>query len=205
MRLLRAGRTGLLVETDDAAQRRSLHRGLVANPPDGVVDIVPAQTTVLVTVDDPELLEGVAGRVRELVRRGPDEETVEVPRPVRVPVRYDGEDLADVAEVLGMSVPELVARHSGQVWTVEFAGFMPGFGYMSGPDWPYRLPRRRSPRTRIPPGSIALADGFTGAYPQASPGGWQLIATTSMTLWDETRTPPAVLAPGTTVEFMEES
>ena len=92
-------------------------------------------------------------------------------------------------------------RHSDQQWTVEFAGFMPGFGYMSGADWPYRIPRRDSPRTRIPPGSIALADGFTGVYPQASPGGWQIIGTTDAILWDEKADPPALLLPGAVIRF----
>ena len=106
-----------------------------------------------------------------------------------------------MADLLDMTTDELVRRHSGQQWTVEFAGFMPGFGYMSGADWPYRVPRRHTPRTRIPPGSIALADGFTGAYPQASPGGWQIIGTTDATLWDEQTDPPALLLPGAVIRF----
>ncbi|MDO4412777.1 allophanate hydrolase subunit 1 [Cutibacterium sp.] len=201
MRLLPAGRTAVLVELDDAAQRRRLHRALSDHPAAGTVDLVPAQTTVLVQVESADLLPGAVTHVRDLLAGGLNAVEEGLRDPVPVPVRYDGLDLSDVADVLDMTTDELVKRHSSQLWTVEFAGFMPGFGYMTGADWPFRIPRRSSPRTRIPPGSVALADGFTGAYPQASPGGWQIIGTTKATLWDEKAVPPALLSPGAVVEF----
>ena len=182
MRLLPAGRTAVLVELDDVGQRRRLHRTLSEHPAVGTVDLVPAQTTVLIDVESPDQLPAAVAHVQELIAAGLDCVEQGVREVVEVPVRYDG-------------------RHSDQQWTVEFAGFMPGFGYMSGADWPYRIPRRDTPRTRIPPGSIALADGFTGAYPQASPGGWQIIGTTDAILWDEKADPPALLLPGAVIRF----
>ena len=201
MRLLPAGRTAVLVELDDAGQRRRLHRTLSEHPAVGTVDLVPAQTTVLIDVESPDQLPAAVAHVQELIAAGLDCVEQGVREVVEVPVRYDGLDLSDVAELLNMTTDELVRRHSDQQWTVEFAGFMPGFGYMSGADWPYRIPRRDSPRTRIPPGSIALADGFTGVYPQASPGGWQIIGTTDAILWDEKADPPALLLPGAVIRF----
>ena len=201
MRLLPAGRTAVLVELDDAGQRRRLHQTLIEHPAVGTVDLVAAQTTVLIDVESPAQLPGAVAHVQELVAAGLDGVSERAREAVGVPVRYDGLDLSDVADLLDMTTDELVRRHSGQQWTVEFAGLMPGFGYMSGADWPYRVPRRHTPRTRIPPGSIALADGFTGAYPQASPGGWQIIGTTDATLWDEQTDPPALLLPGAVIRF----
>ena len=201
MRLLPAGRTAVLVELDDAGQRRRLHRALSDHPAEGTVDLVPAQTTVLVQVESADLLPGAVAHVQDLLAGGLDAVEEGSREPLPVPVRYDGLDMSDMADLLDMTTDELVKHHSDQLWTVEFAGFMPGFGYMSGVDWPYRIPRRSSPRTRIPPGSIALADGFTGAYPQASPGGWQIIGTTEMTLWDENADPPALLLPGAVIKF----
>ena len=201
MRLLPAGRTAVLVELDDVGQRRRLHRTLSEHPAVGTVDLVPAQTTVLIDVESPDQLPAAVAHVQELIAAGLDCVEQGVREVVEVPVRYDGLDLSDVAELLNMTTDELVRRRSDQQWTVEFAGFMPGFGYMSGADWPYRIPRRDTPRTRIPPGSIALADGFTGAYPQASPGGWQIIGTTDAILWDEKADPPALLLPGAVIRF----
>ena len=201
MRLLPAGRTAVLVELDDAGQRRRLHRTLSEHPAVGTVDLVPAQTTVLIEVESAGQLPDAVVHVQELIADGLECVEEGAQEAVVVPVRYDGLDLSDVADVLDMATDELVRRHSDQQWTVEFAGFMPGFGYMSGTDWPYRVPRRDSPRTRIPPGSIALADGFTGAYPQASRGGWQIIGTTDAVLWDEKADPPALLIPGAVIKF----
>jgi len=118
-------------------------------------------------------------------------------------VRYDGPDLDDVATHLGITRSEVVARHTGQVWTVEFAGFAPGFAYLTGSEGDLEVPRRHSPRTRIPAGSVGLAGPYSGVYPRPSPGGWQLIGRTDVTLWDAERDPPALLTPGRRVRFVE--
>ncbi|MFC2538466.1 MAG: 5-oxoprolinase/urea amidolyase family protein, partial [Lautropia mirabilis] len=122
---------------------------------------------------------------------------------VRIPVRYDGEDLAEMADYLGLSVEELVRRHAASVWQVAFTGFAPGFAYLSGGDPVFNVPRRASPRTRIPAGSVGLAGTFSAVYPRATPGGWQLIGTTDVPMWDLARTPPALLQPGQRVQFVD--
>ena len=88
---------------------------------------------------------------------------------------YDGEDLAEVGRLTGLGTEGVIAAHSGQVWTVAFAGFAPGFGYMVGENQQLEVPRRSSPRTAVPAGSVALAGNYSAVYPRRSPGGWQLI------------------------------
>ena len=107
-----------------------------------------------------------------------------------IPVRYDGQDLDEVAQLLGVDADELVARHQAATWTVAFTGFAPGFGYLVGDDPLFDVPRRPSPRTRIPAGSVALAGRFSGVYPKESPGGWQLIGRTDAAMWDLSRPQP---------------
>ena len=122
-------------------------------------------------------------------------------RPVRadaveLEVVYDGADLAETAELLGLSADELVRRHTSVEWTVAFTGFAPGFGYLVSPDWTFDVPRLPSPRTRVPRGAVGLAGRFSGAYPRETPGGWRLIGTTSAALFDPDAPRPALLAPG---------
>ena len=108
-----------------------------------------------------------------------------------------------MADHLGLSVDELVRRHAASVWQVAFTGFAPGFAYLSGGDPVFNVPRRASPRTRIPAGSVGLAGTFSAVYPRATPGGWQLIGTTDVPMWDLARTPPALLQPGQRVQFVD--
>ncbi|NEG55287.1 5-oxoprolinase subunit B/C family protein [Bifidobacterium platyrrhinorum] len=122
-------------------------------------------------------------------------------RIVEIPVTYAGEDLDDVAELLGVSADEVVARHSGHPWTVAFGGFAPGFDYLTGGDPIFDVPRRSTPRVAVPAGSVGLAGTFSGVYPRASSGGWQLIGTTTAPMWDDAADPPALLRPGDTVRF----
>lgn len=119
----------------------------------------------------------------------------------RIPVTYDGPDLAEVATLTGLTTDEVVAAHTGSPWTVAFAGFAPGFAYLTGGDARLRVPRRDSPRPRVESGAVGLAGEFSGVYPRASPGGWQLIGRTAVPLWDLERDPPALLMPGATVWF----
>jgi KipI family sensor histidine kinase inhibitor len=117
-------------------------------------------------------------------------------------VDYSGPDLADVATFTGMSVEEIISTHTNQVWTVGFCGFAPGFAYLRGQNERLRVPRRASPRTRVPAGAVGLAGEWSGIYPREGPGGWQLIGRTELTLWDLRRDPPALLRPGVTVRFV---
>lgn len=125
------------------------------------------------------------------------------PKTHRIPVTFDGPDLAPVADACGLSIAELVARHTAAVYRAEFCGFAPGFAYLSGLDPALRMPRRTSPRTRVPRGAVAIAGPYTAVYPTASPGGWQLLGSTEMDLFDPMAAQPAVIVPGDLVIFEE--
>ena len=109
---------------------------------------------------------------------------------------YDGEDLPWVAERWRMTIEEAVAVHAGSELRAAFCGFAPGFAYLVGLPERCHLPRRPSPRPRVPAGAVASAAGFTAVYPRPSPGGWHLIGRTDAVLWDPHRPEPALLAPG---------
>ncbi|GHP19800.1 allophanate hydrolase [Rhodococcus sp. NKCM2511] len=197
MRLLPAGENALLIEFADLPETMSYHRSMVRQRPDAVVDLVPAARTVLVIFDGAPapILEWVAA-----LEPAVDDPTA-ASEAVTIPVSYDGADLDDVARLTGLSTAEVVAAHTEQTWTVAFGGFAPGFGYLVGTDTRLHVPRRDSPRTSVPAGAVGLAGEFSGIYPRSSPGGWQLIGRSDVTLWDSERTPPALLTPGTTVRF----
>ena len=206
MRIRPAGPRAVLVDCDDLAQAMVLHRALAADRPVGVVDLVPAARTVLVTFD--EVTTGrdrLARRIREELDR-PSTPVGPATRPgdvVEIGVVYDGADLAEVAARTGLTTAEVVRRHTGGSYVVAFCGFSPGFGYLVGADPALTVPRRASPRPRVPAGSVALAGEFTGVYPRAGPGGWQLIGRTTAPLWDLDRDAPALLVPGRRVRFQE--
>ncbi len=166
----------------------------------GVLEAVPGATTVLVhhtaAADRPAL----ARRIAELepAARTDDASTLLV-----IDVRYDGADLDDVADLAGLSREEVVARHQGSTFEVAFCGFSPGFAYLAGLDPRLVVPRLATPRTSVPAGAVAVADTWSAVYPRKSPGGWRLLGTTDALLWDESRTPPALLATGTRVRFRE--
>ena len=146
MRLLPCGDRAILVEVADAAERRRLDATLRHRPLPGTVEHVPGARTVLVVASAAHHLPEIAAALRDLVLDAPEatDETDELV----VEVRYDGPDLDDVATHLGITRSEVVARHTGQVWTVEFAGFAPGFAYLTGSEGDLEVPRRHSPRTR---------------------------------------------------------
>ncbi|MGB7980472.1 MAG: carboxyltransferase domain-containing protein, partial [Candidatus Nanopelagicales bacterium] len=122
----------------------------------------------------------------------------------RIDVHYDGPDLADLAQALGVSARELVTRHAAATWTVAAVGFSPGFGYLTCSDPIFHaIARRADPRARVPAGSLALAAGMCAVYPSASPGGWQLVGRTDTVLFDARADRPALLAVGDEVTFRE--
>ncbi|MGK5639539.1 5-oxoprolinase subunit B family protein [Streptomyces sp. URMC 126] len=199
-RPLRVGRHALLVEVADTAAAQALHAELLrrreagALPP--VSEIVPAARTVLLDgVDDPGAL--AADLAGWTVPPLPPAEG----EPVVIPVRYDGEDLADVAALWGVGEAEVAGIHSALDFRVAFCGFAPGFGYLTGLPRELHVPRRATPRTAVPAGSVALAGPYTGVYPRSSPGGWLLVGRTDAVMWDPGREPAALLAPGTRVRF----
>lgn len=125
-------------------------------------------------------------------------------REVEIPVQYGGEygpDLKAVADHTGLSVKEVVERHSGGDYVVFFLGFQPGFAYMGGLAEALHTPRRAEPRLEVPAGSVGIGGAQTGIYPATSPGGWQLIGRTAQRLFDPSRNPPTLLQPGDRVRF----
>ena len=197
MRILTASDRSLLVEAADLDEAMRLNLAWDGVP--GVVERIPGARTVLVRFDP--VRTSAASLAAALSSTRVDSEHVPHTREVTISVRYDGEDLAEAASLLGVSAEELVNRHLAADWQVAFSGFAPGFGYVVSSDPLFDVPRRSSPRTRVPAGSVALAGAFTGVYPRESPGGWQLIGRTDAAMWDIDRDPPALLAPGTSVRF----
>jgi KipI family sensor histidine kinase inhibitor len=197
-----SGTAALLVELDDLDEVLAYYAALLEDPPAGVLDIVPAARTILLSLD-PSVTE-VADLEQAVRRVRPRHDERAQGDLVELPVTYDGEDLADVAALLACDVEEVVHRHTSQEWTVAFCGFAPGFGYLTSAEGTWSIPRRSSPRTRVPAGSVALAGEFSGVYPRESPGGWQLIGRTSVPIFDLHRDPAALLRPNTRVRFVEE-
>lgn len=203
MRFLPIGPRTLLVELADLDETLVLFDALGADPVAGVAEIIPAARTLMIrTLPGVAADAALAARIAERRPAPGTRPAARAVETVEIPVSYDGEDLADVAKHLGLSVAEVIAAHQATTWQVAFCGFAPGFAYMTGDDARFDLPRRPSPRTRIPAGSVALAGRFCGIYPQETPGGWQLIGTTRVPMWDLGRTPPALLRPGVRARFV---
>ncbi|ONH31442.1 urea amidolyase family protein [Pseudofrankia asymbiotica] len=217
MRTLRCGAEGVLVELDDLDAAQASYDALRQAPPAGVVDLVPAARTVLVTfAADRTDATSVTTAIRAVLATALPATTHPNPvrerapaggldgvRVVEIPVRYDGPDLADVARLTGLTEAEVVRRHTAAEHRVAFCGFAPGFAYITGLDRALRLARRPVPRARVPAGSVAIADEFSGVYPTASPGGWHLLGTTALRPFDLDRDPPFALPPGTRVRFVD--
>ncbi|MGC9498953.1 5-oxoprolinase subunit B family protein [Streptomyces sp. WG7] len=200
MNVLPVGDDALLVEVSSGEEAEALHAELLRRRAEGTLsarEIVPAARTVL--------LDGLTDPARLAFELTAAEVPPAPPRTgpvVEIPVRYDGPDLADVAAHWGVAEEEVARIHAGTEFRVAFCGFAPGFGYLTGLPARYDAPRRGTPRTAVPAGSVALAGPYTGVYPRSSPGGWQLIGTTDAVLWDHTRVPAALLSPGTRVRFV---
>ena len=219
-RLLPYGDHALLVEVGapDAGARHHAVTAVAgalrtaAQPPTAMIDVVPADATVLVTFATPQAdqaatrawVSAVAEGVLSQVDLGPDRSAPgRTDQDLVIPVVYDGPDLPDVARHTGLSVAEVVRAHREVPWTVAFCGFTPGFGYLVGGDPRLAVPRRLDPRTAVPAGAVGLAGDYCGIYPQRSPGGWQIIGRTDLPMFDPDRAEPALLRPGRTVRFVE--
>ncbi len=124
---------------------------------------------------------------------------------LEIPVVYGGEfgpDFDAVCEQTGLSAEELIALHTGQEYVVDLVGFTPGFVYVGGLDDALRIPRRKQPRQRVEAGSVGIADGRTGLYALAGPGGWPLIGRTTFTLFDPRAKNPFPLRAGMRIRFI---
>lgn len=210
MRLLPCGNSAILIEFEDRGTRRQLAAALSRCTWTDVVDVVPADRTVLVRATPGSSLPDLAQRIRSLAIEsagtpgtvGDAGATGTAARVHQVPVRYDGPDLSFVADHVGITVSDVITRHTEQDWSVEFAGFTPGFAYLSGSTGDLLVPRRASPRILVPAGAVALAGDYAGIYPSDSPGGWQIIGHTTVRPWDLERPEPALFAPGDVVRFV---
>ena len=201
MRLLPAGPAAVMAEFDDLDRAMAAAAAVRARAIAGVVDVVPGARTVLVVHHgaDTRAIEQVLGdpaagvAAAASVRRGA--------RTVVLPTTYDGADLEEVSRACSLTVAEVIDLHTSTPFTVAFCGFMPGFAYLVGLPAVLQLPRRTSPRPRVPAGSVAIGGEFAGVYPLASPGGWHLLGHCATPLWDEQSEHPALLEPGATVRF----
>lgn len=201
MRFLPVNLNAVLVELEDLPQTLALLASLRAEPIAGIEELVPAARTLLITFRPAAI--AADELARQVGARSLDASEARSERRIEIPVRYDGEDLAEVAGLLGITPDEVVRRHTGSDYTVAFTGFAPGFAYLSGGDPSLNVPRRKVPRTRIPAGAVGLAGNFSGVYPQASPGGWQILGITDAPMWDLSRETPALLQPGDAVRFVD--
>lgn len=209
-RMRHAGDALMLIEFEatisPAVNRRAVALAAVirAAQVPGVRDVVPAYASVGVHVDP---LRFDAAALDAVVSHGWDcAEAGDVPaRMIEIPVCYGGAfgpDLADVAAFAGCAEAEVIARHAAGRYRVYMLGFLPGFAYLGGVDPAIAMPRRTSPRTVVPAGSVGIAGLQTGVYPCESPGGWHLIGRTPAVMFDVARETPALLAPGDVVRFV---
>ncbi|TYP86811.1 KipI family sensor histidine kinase inhibitor [Blastococcus xanthinilyticus] len=198
MRAVPYGDRAVLLEVAGAEALAGLRAALLATPLAGQVDLVPAARTLLVVLDRPPTDLDLAA-LRRLVPAAPAAGGAAAA--VELAVVFDGPDLDEVAERTGRSADAVVAGLTGARLTVAFGGFAPGFGYLTGLPPELHVPRRATPRTRVPAGAVGLAGPYAGVYPRASPGGWQLVGRTAAVLFDVDRDPPALLSPGTAVRL----
>ncbi|SEB72954.1 5-oxoprolinase subunit PxpB [Paenibacillus sp. GP183] len=212
------------IHPDTHAKIKSLCFQLELNPFPGIVEIVPAFTTVSVFYEPMKLRDPNTGVqlphygitaarspfevVKEIVSRMVsflDSTTPESPKVVEIPVCYGGEfgpDLQDVATHTGLSSEQVIKIHSSQDYLVYMIGFAPGFPYLGGMSERLAVPRRSTPRQSIHPGSVGIGGKQTGVYPISTPGGWQLIGETPLKLFRPDQPEPSLLKAGDIVRFL---
>ena len=201
MRIHAAGDRALLVELGDVVEVWAWHAALVVAQAEGrlgeVGELVPGARTILLDgLDSPDEV------AAQLATLSVDPGAGWSGRLVELPTVYDGDDLPWVAAQWGVTVDEAVALHAGRQLRAAFCGFSPGFAYLVGLPEGLHLPRRPTPRPRVPAGAVAIAGEYAAAYPAASPGGWHVIGRTDAVLWDPARPEPALIAPGDRVCFV---
>lgn len=215
--LQRLGEDGLLLsfgQVIDASINAHIHalcQHLQTQRPAWLRDIVPGYSSLALFVSEPSgchpqdpLAEAETWLLHQL-HSAPHASTNSPPRTIEIPVHYGGDagpDLAAVAAHAQLSIEDVIHRHSSAEYRVAMLGFAPGFPYLLGLDPVLSTPRLCTPRTLVPAGSVAIGGAQTGLYPQASPGGWNLIGRTDLHLFAPQRSPPSLLAPGDCVRFI---
>jgi inhibitor of KinA len=183
---------------------RKFYVALTENPIEGTIEIVPAYRSLLIIYDPLKLdLVMIKNRMEDLQKKI---EGIEIPEPkiLEVPAIYGGKygpDMEWVASYHAMSVEEVIQLHTATTYQVYMIGFMPGFPYMGELPVSLATPRRETPRTVIPQGSVAIAQRQTGIYPVESPGGWQILGRTPLKLFNPLQSPPTILEMGDLVKF----
>ena len=193
------GDAAIRCEVETLAEAHALFAAMQGLATPAVRNVVPGWRTVVVSFHEPG--PDVAGLLERIESLRVEDLEPQVGRQHRLTVRYDGEDLDDVARISGLDVDEVVRRHVAATYTVAFLGFSPGFPYLAGLDPSIAVPRRPTARQRVDAGSVGIADDVTGVYPAESPGGWHIVGHVAERLFDPEASPPALLAPGDTVTF----
>lgn len=205
----RVGDHALLAGVADPPAARTLSRLIKASERPGLREVIGGVATVLVLCDDPADVEGALPWLVDLadvVRSRPGDEVGEESNLVQIGCAFDGPDLAEAAELASCTPDDVIEGLTARPLTVDVTGFSPGFAYLSGlPPLLQDIPRRSRPRASVPPGSVALANGYAAVYPFASPGGWQLVGRTNERLFRTDAFPYARLAPGDRVQFTLEA
>ena len=208
-RLHAAGDRAILVDLGNRSSLETVmdwHHHFSASPLAGQRDVIAAATTILFTFSSAYAARRAWSHLAKATPATRDESAAST---VTSPVVYDGDDLSELAAMLHVSTEELITRHTSQRWIAAFGGFAPGFTYCapapsesSNNSVTWDVPRKDSPRTSVPAGSVALAGSFSAVYPSSSPGGWQLIGHTDLPMWDTTNPDnPALLHPGDEVRY----
>ena len=204
------GDRGLLVELGDEISPsvnrkvRELFITLEDRAIDGILEAVPSYRSLLLVYEPLKVslstLKKTIGELQDTL----DRSKIPEPKKLEIPVVYGGEhgpDLEWVARYHKISPEEAVKRHTENIYQVYMIGFTPGFAYMGELPENIATPRRETPRTAIPAGSVGIAQKETGIYPVASPAGWQIIGRTPLKLFDEKKKPPALMEMGDRIQF----
>lgn len=189
---------GPLAAIVDCNPEHTLSIAAALRATDAFIDVVPAESSVFVSSAQtivPSLLLEVAQANAHVSNNAQA-------RLVEIPVRYNGADLEEVAELTGLKPVEVIELHSSTIFTAAFAGFAPGFMYCTGLPDRLKLPRRKNPRVSVPAGSVAIADIYSAVYPLSSPGGWHLLGTTDVPMFDLHREPASFMQPGDSVKYV---
>ncbi len=207
-RIVPLGESAFLIRLSDRLDReinsavRALGDAIASAALPGVTDVVAANSSVGVYIDTPDVSNAVRRSLEQLLTGEYLPKSVNEPALHEIPVRYEGADLHEVAALSGLSTHDVISIHSGVEYQVFAIGFAPGFAYMGEVDERISVPRRANPRISVQAGSVAIANRQTAIYPTESPGGWNIIGTTSILPFDIGRDPPVLFRVGDRVRFL---